>query len=114
MTIARPTTATATWAVTRSTSNKSNSAQASPYQWMVKPSGIHEANHVVPNELMTTVEMTPIRLTKKNPTRSQTAKPPRLTGSSRRRLAVRAGADCVATAISPCLHSRPYRAGCAT
>src|ERR1035437_7500636 len=74
------TTVIATWAVTVSTSDRLNSAQASPYQWVVKPSGIQDPNHVVANDERTTVEIRPARLMKKKATRPQTTQPPMLDG----------------------------------
>src|ERR1035437_5852726 len=99
------TTVIATWAVTVSTSVRLNSAQASPYQWVVKPSGTQDPNHVVANESRMTVEMSAARLTKKKTTRPQTSQPPMPDGRKRRLGAggTRVAGAFIAAAISPCL-----------
>src|SRR5450830_1135015 len=99
------TTAIATWAVTSRTLDRSNSAQASPYQWMVKSSGNHDPNHVVANESRTTVEMSANRVMKKRATRPQTSQTPIPEG---RKLRLRAGGRSeagtfTASVISPYL-----------
>src|SRR5665213_2778959 len=90
------TTVIATWAVTVSTLVRSNSAQASPYQWVVKPSGTQDPNHVVANESRMTVEMSAARLTKKKTTRPQTSPPPMPVARKRR---LGAGGTRVAGAV---------------
>src|ERR1035437_6145008 len=99
------TTVIATWTVTVSTSDRLNSAHASPYQWVVKPSGTQDPNHVVANDERTTVEISPARLTKKKATRPQTTQPPMLDGRKRRfrvGSAIVAG-GVIAAGLSPCL-----------
>src|SRR3954465_892001 len=57
--------------VTEMTCNNPNSCHASPYHWVVKPSGTQVSNHRRPNELTSTDPTTPARLTKKNTTTAQ-------------------------------------------
>src|SRR5450631_2367078 len=104
------TTATATWPVTSSTFARSNSAQASPYQWVVKSSGNQDPNHVVAIESRKTVKMSANMATKKTAIMPQTSQPPMLEGL-RRRLNLDGAADVVTSAevvISPYL---PWRHG---
>src|SRR5664280_3114317 len=104
------TTATATCPVTSSTFARSNSAQASPYQWVVKSSGSHDPNHVVAIESRKTVKISANMATKKTAIMPQTSQPPILEGRSRR-LKVDGTADAETSAeevISPYL---PWRHG---